>query len=155
VNASLVNCEPWSKLKILGLPNRACSATIRMRSVLPHPGMLPNGPSIASPECSRRCVTLSIGVRWIVLEVRHMLATAMMNLRARTTRRQAAAGSHHRARSSASPPVPRGDRNLAISGLQISRGFGGSAPMLSARSRRAIRLRALRNDGWPYKQASV
>jgi hypothetical protein len=28
--------------------------------VLPHPGMLPSGPSIASPECSRRHVSLSI-----------------------------------------------------------------------------------------------
>jgi hypothetical protein len=27
---------------------------------LPHPGMLPSGPSIASPECSRRHVSLSI-----------------------------------------------------------------------------------------------
>ena len=34
----------------------ACSATIRMqpRVVLPHPGMLPSGSGIASPECSRR-----------------------------------------------------------------------------------------------------
>jgi hypothetical protein len=38
-----------------------CRATIWMRSVLPHPGMLPNGPSIASPECSRHGVILSIG----------------------------------------------------------------------------------------------
>jgi hypothetical protein len=37
-----------------------CSATIRMVAVLPHPGMLPSGPSIASPECSRRHVSLSI-----------------------------------------------------------------------------------------------
>src|SRR5271166_2746262 len=29
--------------------------------VLPHPGMLPDGPGIASSECSRRGVTLSIG----------------------------------------------------------------------------------------------
>ena len=33
-----------------------CSATIRMVAVLPHPGMLPSGSSIASPECSRRHV---------------------------------------------------------------------------------------------------
>jgi len=46
----------------------------------------------------------------------------------RTTRRQSGAGSHHRARPSASPPVSRGDPKLVISGLQISRGFGGSAP---------------------------
>ena len=40
----------------------ACSATIRMqpRVVLPHPGMLPSGSGIASPECSRRHVSLSI-----------------------------------------------------------------------------------------------
>jgi hypothetical protein len=38
----------------------ACSATIRMVAVLPHPGMLPSGSSIASPECSRRRVSLSI-----------------------------------------------------------------------------------------------
>jgi hypothetical protein len=31
--------------------------------VLPHPGMLPNGLGIASPECSRRGVTLSIGIQ--------------------------------------------------------------------------------------------
>ena len=31
-----------------------------MDAVLPHPGMLPSGPSIASPECSRRHVSLSI-----------------------------------------------------------------------------------------------
>ena len=30
-----------------------CSATIWMRSVLPHPAMLPNGPGTASPKCSR------------------------------------------------------------------------------------------------------
>ena len=36
------------------------SATIRMVVVLPHPGMLPSGSSIASPECSRRLVGLSI-----------------------------------------------------------------------------------------------
>ena len=39
---------------------RGASATIRMVAVLPHPGMLPSGPSIASPECSRRHVSLSI-----------------------------------------------------------------------------------------------
>ena len=37
-----------------------CSATIKMDGVLPHPGMLPSGSSIASPECSRRLVGLSI-----------------------------------------------------------------------------------------------
>ena len=37
-----------------------CSAAIRMVAVLPHPGMLPSGSSIASPECSRRHVSLSI-----------------------------------------------------------------------------------------------
>jgi hypothetical protein len=37
-----------------------CPATIKMDVVLPHPGMLPSGPSIASPECSRRHVSLSI-----------------------------------------------------------------------------------------------
>ena len=31
-----------------------------MDAVLPHPGMLPSGSSIASPECSRRRVSLSI-----------------------------------------------------------------------------------------------
>ena len=36
------------------------SATARMAGVLPHPGMLPSGSSIASPECSRRHVSLSI-----------------------------------------------------------------------------------------------
>jgi hypothetical protein len=44
------------------------------------------------------------------------------------TRLQVGAGPHHRARSSASPPVPRGDRNRVISGLQISRGYGGLQP---------------------------
>jgi hypothetical protein len=43
--------------------NPTCSATIWMRDVLPHPGMLPSGPGIASPGCSRRRVTLSIGSR--------------------------------------------------------------------------------------------
>jgi hypothetical protein len=37
-----------------------CSATIKMDAVLPHPGMLPSRSSIASPECSRRHVSLSI-----------------------------------------------------------------------------------------------
>ena len=36
-------------------------ATIWMVIVLPHPGMLPSGLGIASPGCSRRRVTLSIG----------------------------------------------------------------------------------------------
>src|SRR6476659_6396250 len=31
-----------------------------MDVVLPHPGMLPSGPGIASPECSRRHASLSI-----------------------------------------------------------------------------------------------
>src|ERR1700704_340653 len=57
-----------------------------------------------------------------------------------TTRRQAGAGSHPRARSSAPPPVPRSDCNLVINGLQTSRGFGGSAPILPSRSRRPIGL---------------
>ena len=39
---------------------KVCAATIRMTVVLPHPGMLPSGSSIASPECSRRHVSLSI-----------------------------------------------------------------------------------------------
>jgi hypothetical protein len=38
----------------------SCSATIKVDAVLPHPGMLPSGSSIASPECSRRRVSLSI-----------------------------------------------------------------------------------------------
>jgi hypothetical protein len=37
-----------------------CAATNRMDVVLPHPGMLPSGSSIASPECSRPHVSLSI-----------------------------------------------------------------------------------------------
>ena len=57
-----------------------CSATIRMRDVLPHPGTLPNGPSIASSESSRRGVTLSIGVQRILLEIQLMWAAAMMSL---------------------------------------------------------------------------
>jgi hypothetical protein len=44
--------------------------------VLPHPGMLPNGLGIASPECSRRGVTLSIGIQRVLLEIWHMLAAA-------------------------------------------------------------------------------
>ena len=39
---------------------RECPATIRMDVVLPHPGMLPSGSSIASPECSRCHIGLSI-----------------------------------------------------------------------------------------------
>jgi hypothetical protein len=44
--------------------------------VLPHPGMLPNGLGIASPECSRRGVTLSIGIQRVLLEIWHMRAAA-------------------------------------------------------------------------------
>ena len=40
-----------------------CPATIKMDVVLPHPRMLPSGSSIASPECSRRHVSLSIRLR--------------------------------------------------------------------------------------------
>jgi hypothetical protein len=32
---------------------RVCGATIWMRGVLPHSGMLPSEPGIASPKCSR------------------------------------------------------------------------------------------------------
>jgi hypothetical protein len=39
-----------------------CRATIKVRIILPHPGMLPNGSGHASPECSRHGVILSIGV---------------------------------------------------------------------------------------------
>ena len=45
--------------------------------VLPHSGMLPNGSGIASPECSRSCVALSIGVQRIMLEIQHMLAVRL------------------------------------------------------------------------------
>ena len=31
--------------------------------VLPHPGVFPNGPGVASSECSRRCNALSSGAR--------------------------------------------------------------------------------------------
>jgi hypothetical protein len=37
-----------------------CAATIRMTVVLPHPGMFPSSSSIASPECSRHLISLSI-----------------------------------------------------------------------------------------------
>jgi hypothetical protein len=39
------------------------SASISVSGVLPHPAMLPNGPSVASPGCSRGRVTLSIGAQ--------------------------------------------------------------------------------------------
>jgi hypothetical protein len=45
--------------------------------------MLPNGSGIASPECSRRGVTLSIGIQRILLEIQHMLAAAMIGPRER------------------------------------------------------------------------
>jgi hypothetical protein len=52
----------FAPYKQLRLPiAHECSATIWMMRVLPHPEMLPNGPSIASPECSRHGVILSIG----------------------------------------------------------------------------------------------
>jgi hypothetical protein len=61
-----------------------------------------------------------------------MSATAMMNLRgANATDAKPVPGRITGARSSASPPVPRGDRNLVISGPQISRGLGGAAPPCS------------------------
>jgi hypothetical protein len=41
---------------------------VSLAFVLPHPGMLPSGPGIASPGCSRRRVTLSIGSRKTRLE---------------------------------------------------------------------------------------
>jgi hypothetical protein len=50
--------------------------TVACTSVLPHPGMLPNGLGIASPECSRRGVTLSIGIQRVLPEIWHMLAAA-------------------------------------------------------------------------------
>ena len=46
-----------------GLTTKHCPATIKMVIVLPHPGMLPSGLGIASPGCSRRRATLSIGSR--------------------------------------------------------------------------------------------
>jgi hypothetical protein len=58
----------------------SCSATIWMRDVLPHRGMLPNGPSIASPECSRRVGILSIGAEPIMLKSLSMAAASMLNL---------------------------------------------------------------------------
>jgi hypothetical protein len=53
-----------------------CRATRSYWAVLPHPGMLPNGLGIASPECSRRGVTLSIGIQRVLPEIWHMLAAA-------------------------------------------------------------------------------
>jgi hypothetical protein len=58
----------------------ACSATIKVRTVLPHRGMLPNGPSTASPECSRRVGILSIGAEPIMLKSLSMAAASMLNL---------------------------------------------------------------------------
>jgi hypothetical protein len=46
-----------------GRRKQACAATIRMTVVLPHPGVFPNGPGVASSECSRRCNALSSGER--------------------------------------------------------------------------------------------
>jgi hypothetical protein len=48
--------------------------------------------------------------------------------RGQTARRHTGVGPHHWARSSASPPVPPENSTINIIGLQISRGFGGSAP---------------------------
>jgi hypothetical protein len=86
-----------------------------------------------------------------------MSATAMMNLRgANATDAKPVPGritgrGHRRPRLSRVAIV-----TLSSAGLKYPGGWGwGCAPMLSARSRRAIGLRAWCNDTWPYKQASV
>ncbi len=43
-------------------PPEACSATIRMVTVLPHPGMLPSGRGVASSGCSRDTIRMSTAV---------------------------------------------------------------------------------------------
>jgi hypothetical protein len=48
----------WRWIFLVNVP--ACTATIRMNVVLPHPGMLLSRPGIASSECSRDPITLSI-----------------------------------------------------------------------------------------------
>ena len=53
-------CRPPLRGWVVARPS-PYSATIWLKAVLPHPGMLPSGPGIASPECSRGRITLSIG----------------------------------------------------------------------------------------------
>ena len=65
--------------------------------MLPHSGMLPNGPGIASPECSRSRVRMSIGFRyesWTVYnDGRHFERNGIKALRwARATGSRAEAG---------------------------------------------------------------
>ena len=86
-----------------------CPATIKMDVVLPHPAMLPNGPSIASSGCSRRHITLSIGAQSDLVFgcIASGFVVEPWGCR-RTTRCLLGTGPHHRARSSASPPVPPG-----------------------------------------------
>ena len=45
--------------------------------------MLPNGAGIASPECSRRGVSLSIGIQRVLLEIQDTQAAVMMGPRER------------------------------------------------------------------------
>jgi hypothetical protein len=61
-----------------------------MRGVLPHPGMLPSGPCIASPGCSRRRVTLSIGSRKTGFPVRSASLLSCPDLAPPEPRRAAA-----------------------------------------------------------------
>jgi hypothetical protein len=49
-----------------------------------------------------------------------------------TARRHAGAGPHHRARSSASPPVPRQHSTSSSLGLKYPGGLGAAPPMRSA-----------------------
>jgi peptide chain release factor len=105
--------ERWTRHNALerGNPVRSyeCPATIRMDVVLPHPAMLPNGPSIASSGCSRRHITLSIGAQSDLVFgcIASGFVVEPWGCR-RTTRCLLGTGPHHRARSSASPPVPPG-----------------------------------------------
>jgi hypothetical protein len=84
---------------------KRCRATIKTGHVLPHPGMLPSGLSIASPECSRSGASSSSGGgRIIALKMRH--ATTPAGCVERSCRdRPDASGSGWRSRAMPSDPV--------------------------------------------------
>ena len=132
---------------------RKCSATIWMVIVLPHPGMLPSGPGIASSECSRGRITLSIG--------RSGKPAFLFDRRAcfpAPTWRRRSHRAQRRGREERSHPEPRAARPFA----RAWRGW--RAPDLprsehrgTLRTSRRIRppplhLQALRDETWPNKQ---
>jgi hypothetical protein len=110
-----LNKEVKRRGDVVGIfPNEASIGRRQLRRafVLPHPRMLPSGSSIASPECSRRHVSLSIRLRGL----RRLLGVTQTGFPVRSASLLS--------RPDLAPPEPR----------RATEGMGGAEPPGATRS---------------------